>query len=522
MKVKPEPIRAKRSSLPEFAILEQVGHDRDHFAIILPPFSLFAYLSQLPHEPPTPIIGFAMRLQFRPDFLCRKTAHLAMVSWNVHRDNRSAANAFRDLDIMGGIFRRNIPAARKIRMARWAGVAALLCAGWAYLHFTRPMADGRASAPEVPLLSIPVSQAVPSSVPEAPALKPPAPKPPAPGPRLASLAIPAAVAKAEEFPVTAGFPEKGYCLIACKRDRTLYVYKRDGKRWDRTAAFPMAIGRNAGDKGATGDLRTPEGRFWITGMVSGEDKGKMYGPLIFTLNYPRPEDAAEGKTGKGIWIHGVEAGKLPTWTHGCLSLANEDVTALAAYSGVGTPVVILPDSLTPDPAHQADVAGMEREYPSITAAHQVAPGGDSAARAQVLKRAAEYVVSEAKAFPELGLQALSPEAKQAILARLEKWRTDWMKRSLDDYASNYDPTFKDRMGRDRQAFMERKRRIFGSKTKIEMEIREPSIEAEGYAQARITFRQDYLADGPQGPERSSEMKSLRMEDGPGGWLIITE
>jgi hypothetical protein len=196
--------------------------------------------------------------------------------------------------------------------------------------------------------------------------------------------------------------------------------------------------------------------------------------------------------------------------------------ALSAYADAGTPVVILPDSLTPDPSAQVDVAGMEREYPSIMAAHVLRTGSDSAARAKVLKRARDYVAKEAKAFPELGLQALSAEAKQAILARLEKWRSDWMSRSIDAYSANYDPDFKDRLGRDRQTFLDRKRKIFESRTRIEMEIREPRIESEGYARAKITFRQDYLADGPQGPQRSSEMKSMRLEEGPDGWLIITE
>jgi murein L,D-transpeptidase YafK len=464
---------------------------------------------------------------------------MASVAWSVRRDNRAAAEAFCDPDGLDGIFRWHSPAARRARLGRWLALAVILGMGSAAFHYLR---NGSAALleviPAVPTVSLPAPiVAVPAE-----AAKPiesgksigtekpgtalgkggpiPTEGPEAPGPiALASLAAAPDVPVA---PAPALFPEKGYCLIACKRDRTLYVYKRDGKTWDRTAAFPMAIGRNAGDKGDAGDLRTPEGRFWITGMLSGEAKGKMYGPLVFTLNYPRPGDAAEGKTGQGIWIHGVEAGKLPTWTHGCLSLANEDIMALSAYADVGIPVVILSDSLSPDPARQADVAGMEREFPSIMAAHMRVSKADSSAKLELLRKARDYIAKEAKAFPELGMQALSPAAKQAILARLEKWRSDWMSRSIDAYSANYDPAFKDRMGRDRQSFLDRKRRIFESKTKIEMEIRDPRIESEGYARARISFRQEYTAEGPQGPQRSSELKSLRLEEGPAGWLIITE
>ena len=447
--------------------------------------------------------------------------HMAFVAWSVRRDNRAAAEAFRDPDHLDGIFRYDSPAARRARVLRWSALAAVLLIGSAAFVHLRNGSDALLHViPAIPSVSLSAPVVDVPADPATPIVPGPSAGPEAPGPiALASIAAAPTVPAA---PAPALFPQKGYCLIACKRDRTLYVYKRDGKTWDRTAAFPMAIGRRAGDKGDAGDLRTPEGRFWITGMLSGEAKGKMYGPLVFTLNYPRPGDAAEGKTGQGIWIHGVEAGKLPTWTHGCLSLANEDIMALSAYADVGIPVVILPDSLSPDPASQADVAGMEREFPSIMAAHMRVSSADSTAKMELLRRARDYIAREAKSFPELGMQALSPEAKQAILARLEKWRGDWMSRSIDAYSANYDPAFKDRMGRDRQSFLERKRRIFESKTKIEMEISDPRIESEGYARARISFRQEYTAEGPQGPQRSSELKSLRLEEGPAGWLIITE
>jgi murein L,D-transpeptidase YafK len=437
-----------------------------------------------------------MRLQFRSNYLFRKTFQFALVSWGVRSDNKAVAEAFRDPERLDGIFRWHSPAARRARWARISVLVVLLLAGLAAYRHYLPGSGGHASA----------SLQAPS-----------APKPPVPS--MASLS--AAAAKPAE-PAPAVFPQKGFCLVACKLDRTLYVFKRDGMSWERTAAFPMAIGRNAGDKGEAGDLRTPEGRFWITGMVSGKTKGPNYGPLVFLLNYPRPGDIAEGKTGKGIWIHGVQAGKLPTFTHGCLSLANEDVLALAAYADIGTPIVILPDSLSPDPARRMDVAGMEREYPSIMAAHARRTRADTAAREAALKFARDFTAKEAKAFPELAMQSLAPEAKQAILARLDKWRSDWAGRSIDDYAAHYDPSFKDRAGRDLQAFMERKRKIFASKTRIDMEIRDPRIESEGYSRASITFRQDYLAEGPEGTQRSSEIKRLRLEEGPGGWLIITE
>ncbi len=347
---------------------------------------------------------------------------------------------------------------------------------------------------------------------------------PIPPEKVLPSVIPPQVAQPEtpEIPKPVSYPKEGNVLLACKRDRTLYVYKNEDSTWKRLAAFPMAIGRNSGDKGDNGDLRTPEGRFWITSLGAGPEKGPMYGPLIFKLNYPRPGDLADGKTGNGIWIHGVIMGNQPTYTHGCLSLANEDILALAAYADIATPVIILSDSLAPDPAHQIDLVGMESEYPAIAEAYARKSQSESDSKDKILEQARKYVAKEAKAFPELAMRPLTDEDRKDILTRLEQWRTDWTSRSIDAYAANYDASFRDKQGRDKKSFLDRKRKIFGAKSKIEMEIKEPRIESETYSRVKVTFRQDYVAIAPQGVQRSSEFKSLRLDQGPGGWLIITE
>ncbi|HKP96155.1 MAG TPA: L,D-transpeptidase family protein [Fibrobacteria bacterium] len=470
-----------------------------------------------------------MRMSMRPGYLVRRSFHFAGISFTVWRRNRATALAFYDPLVDGGfpflpsvIRRKHV---RRLTRILLSG-AVLVTIAFAYRHGSDLRAGldvlvGKAGSLKaessalsaVPSTSsAPVSPAIPSA-PAAPAVRA-APKEP-------EKAAPASVAEpSEEKEIR--FPEDGFYLLACKRDRTLYAYRRQGDRWEKAAAFPMAIGRAPGDKSDAGDLRTPEGRFWITGVVSGTSKGPIYGPLVFTLNYPRPGDEAEGKTGQGIWIHGVEMGKLPSWTHGCLSLANEDIVALSAFADVGTPLLILSDSLAPDPARQMDLAGMQREYPSFINAYGRKTHADTVAKAQALKQAAAYVAKEGREFPELAMQTLSARDKAAILARLQRWREDWSGRKIEAYAENYDPDFRDREGRDRESFLERKGRIFETKSRIQMEIVDPKIEPEGYSRVKVTFRQDYLAEGPQGQQRSSGPKTLRMESGPGGWLIITE
>ncbi len=470
-----------------------------------------------------------MRMTLRPGYNFRKTVHLAGVSINVWRRNRETAEAFYDPLLDDGF--RGLPSV--IRGAHKRRAAALLLTAaaigsiffsvrYGMRHFPdisfRRTAPELAALPSVPVASAPAIKLSEPAPVNAPAPIAPATQVPAPNPETQAALV---AAPAEAKPVR--IPDKNFYLIACKRDRTLYAYRRVGDNaWEKAVAYPMAIGRAFGDKVDAGDMRTPEGRFWITGLYSGPSKGAIYGPLVFTLNYPRPGDEAEGKSGQGIWIHGTEMGKLPSYTHGCLSLANEDILALSAYADVGTPLVVLPDNVAPDPSKQMDVAGMEREYPSIVSAYGRKTQADTLAKAKALKEAAEYVAKEGKDFPELSMQNLSAKDKKAILDRLAQWRDGWSSRDIAKYGENYDPDFRDKEGRDRQAFLDRKAKIFETKSKIQMEIGEPQIEPEGYSRVKVSFRQDYLAQGAQGLQRSSGPKTIRMESGPAGWLIITE
>lgn len=111
--------------------------------------------------------------------------------------------------------------------------------------------------------------------------------------------------------------------------------------------FPIACGKNLGQKQNPGDMRTPEGNFTITEIINsrswthdfGDGKGKIrgaYGPWFFRLSY-----------GHGIGIHGTHEpesmGKRVS--EGCVRLRNADIEKLRSLVSVGTRVQILPDTL---------------------------------------------------------------------------------------------------------------------------------------------------------------------------------
>jgi murein L,D-transpeptidase YafK len=498
----------------------------------------------------------------RTAYPIRRFLHHALVDLRVRLRNREAADAFHDPILEGpGLFGRlldswrglvrSLPALRisaprapsslaRLSPARAAGFLRGLPRPWPIPDAARiPLAAATAlSMMVIAALLLRAPLEAPGDtldgIPAAPAVHraPATPAGPA-GPEQASPSLAAgdSVARGAESaaaerpdPAPAQLPDRYHALVASKRDRTLYVYeRRPGGQWSKEAAFPMAFGRRSGDKDRADDRRTPEGRYWITSVLSGPSQGPLYGALVFTLNYPTARDVADGKDGDGIWIHGVEAGRRPTYTRGCLALDNEDVVALEKYADAGTPVLILADTLGVDPARQFDEIGMRREYPSLMAAHGPRSRADSAARERAVAEARAFLAREAKEFPGLADGGLSEEDRAAVLGRLEKWRIDWTRRDLAAYAANYSPDFRDLRGKSLETFLARKRRIFESKTSISMRMEKPEVALDGYGMVTVTFRQEYSAEGGgDGISRSSGAKTVWLEQGPEGWLIVKE
>lgn len=117
-------------------------------------------------------------------------------------------------------------------------------------------------------------------------------------------------------------------------------------------------GQVPGDKLKRGDLRTPEGVYFIESRRdSGLDYG-LYGDRAFVLNFPNPVDRLKGKTGSGIWIHGRGNPITPRETRGCIALNNPDIAALDSTDlRLGMPVAIARDlQWNDEPLHEGDAA----------------------------------------------------------------------------------------------------------------------------------------------------------------------
>lgn len=107
-----------------------------------------------------------------------------------------------------------------------------------------------------------------------------------------------------------------------------------------------STGKRDGDKEKEGDLKTPEGVYFIVEKISSGLDFTEYGNTAFPLNYPNPIDRLRGKTGYGIWIHGRGTPLTPKITRGCVSLLNADVDSLDQKVALQRTPIIIAQNLT--------------------------------------------------------------------------------------------------------------------------------------------------------------------------------
>lgn len=136
-------------------------------------------------------------------------------------------------------------------------------------------------------------------------------------------------------------------VIAIDASRSrMYLFENDAHGMKLVSDNYVSLGALGVDKSEQGDQRTPLGVYFITSRLAARQLKDFYGPGALTLNYPNEYDRRRGKTGGGIWLHGVPPqnfARPPHSTDGCVVLANADLDRLLRdVSPRRTPVVIAP------------------------------------------------------------------------------------------------------------------------------------------------------------------------------------
>ncbi len=226
-------------------------------------------------------------------------------------------------------------------------------------------------------------------------------------------------------------------------------------------SFTCATGQIAGDKEIEGDLKTPEGVYFITGKRTGLKDFELYGDMAFPLDFPNPVDRIKGKTGYGIWIHGRGKKLVPMDTKGCVALVNSDIDYLDHNIKPGVPVVI----------------------------------GENVGWSN-------------------GEEVQSTESAQ-LEKKVRKWIADWEARDSDFFAAYAPKLFAKSEGRPFRAFENRKKRIFSHAGWIDIEIY--NLHALRGPDYWVTWFDQYYRSGRLS---SSSAKRLYWQKVNGEWKIV--
>lgn len=114
-------------------------------------------------------------------------------------------------------------------------------------------------------------------------------------------------------------------------------------------SFKIAIGKADGDKEFEGDNKTPEGIYFAQNHIDGSTLPEKYGTLAIPIDFPNPIDQVSGKTGHGIWLHGVdreqriEEAKV---TEGCVAFYNTDIKRLSSWLKSHQGVIVIAKDAT--------------------------------------------------------------------------------------------------------------------------------------------------------------------------------
>ena len=158
--------------------------------------------------------------------------------------------------------------------------------------------------------------------------------------------VPAAVLRLE--------PGAAEVLLVDKATHHLYLLRGSAEGPVVVARVPCVVGKRPGRKARRGDLRTPEGVYFLERKLDGGRLPELYGAMAYPTDYPNSFDHLDGREGGGIWLHGTgDASRLASRddSRGCVVVDNPDLERLAASIETRrTPMVVVPEIVWLTPA----------------------------------------------------------------------------------------------------------------------------------------------------------------------------
>ena len=141
--------------------------------------------------------------------------------------------------------------------------------------------------------------------------------------------------------------EKYVFWVELASGRLNILEQQDNRGFIVRQIIPVSLGTNGYDKQQEGDKRTPVGVYHFTSFLKDEQLIDFYGLGAFPISYPNALDLLAGKTGSGIWLHGLpkNVSERPLLdSDGCVVIDNNSLLQMMNYIETGRTPVILTES----------------------------------------------------------------------------------------------------------------------------------------------------------------------------------
>ena len=129
----------------------------------------------------------------------------------------------------------------------------------------------------------------------------------------------------------------------------MYRLKLSRSDWySQATAIPISLGKAGEHKRLEADLKTPVGVYHVTSYLADHQLNSKYGDGAFPINYPSAFDLLQGRTGRGIWLHGLPKGlssRPLLHSDGCVVIDNQRLTLLKPLLRPSNAMVVLAEGL---------------------------------------------------------------------------------------------------------------------------------------------------------------------------------
>ncbi|MGB0865352.1 MAG: L,D-transpeptidase family protein [Granulosicoccaceae bacterium] len=234
-----------------------------------------------------------------------------------------------------------------------------------------------------------------------------------------------------------------YALAVDLSANQLFVFANNNGTPELVNSYFATIGKAGYGKQREGDNRTPVGVYRIQDFIDDNSLPELYGRGALPLDFPNAWDRKLGRTGHGIWIHGMprDQERRPARdSEGCVVVSNNVVPDLHNWSELKSTPVVLADQLRwTDPL-------------------------------------------------------LVNSAREALLDDIERWRAAWSAGDMDSFLAMHSPEFRTRTQRFKN-YAKQKRRLAKARGRVGVQLEEFEMfmypDVDHQAMAMVSFKQRY-------------------------------